>query len=306
MRKTFGTGLVFLCMLLAPLVASGMTALGDAALSACRAGSGVSLDMTGTERIHVGSLWLQDTDTGNAFELNNIVWDNGSGGGFSVSTPAGDPVTFDVGTNAGGRTLLFLHDSTQVSPRTFSANLHFLEYYPGATDVENYDPGFYDPVLDIHDHVTDYKVHDLGSIKVSDIMRTENSLLIGAHGGIDFEHGEKIDIGSARYQYNTTLGDNPATTTIVETDFVLNALTFSGVHFSGAGDSGPFKTGDIAGGNPAQIDIGTNAAGVTAVILELPMTGNIRVDNVTFGTKDLGPLALEGLNVHRLTIQFTP
>ena len=129
--KTFGTALVVLCLLLAPPVASGMTTLSDGELATYHAGSGVSQDLTGTTLVNVGSYWFQDTDTKNRIELNNIVWDNGSGGGFSYSTPAGDPVTVDIGTYA-GRTYVFLHDSTQVSPRTFYANLNFLEYSPGA------------------------------------------------------------------------------------------------------------------------------------------------------------------------------
>ena len=70
--------------------------------------------------------------------------------------------------------------------------------------------------------------------------------------------------------------------------------------------SGPFKIGDIAGANPAQIDIGTDASGVTSVRYELPMAGSIRVEDVNFGGSDFGPLALDGLTVHHLAIQFHP
>jgi hypothetical protein len=277
--KTFGTGLVVLCMLLAPPVVSGMTALGDGDLAAIRAGSGISLDITGTARITVGSVYYQDTDTGNRIEFNNIVWGGSEPGGtFSFATPAGDPVTEDIGTDSAGRTYVNLHDSTQVSPQTFSSDLSFC----GQT---------------------------LGSIKVSDIVRTENNLIIGAHGGLDFQYNEKIDIGSAKYTYNTTSSDN--------------ALTFNGIHLSGtaSGDpegnpntwtySGPFKIGDIAGANPAQIDIGTNSSGTTVLQYELPMTGSIRVEDVIFGTdagnpKHFGPMVLDNLNVQMLAIRINP
>jgi len=297
--KTFGTGLVVLCMLLAPPVASGMTALGDGELASVHAGSGVSLYIAGTALINVGSIWFQDTDTGNRIEFNNIVWGNGSGGGFSFATPADDPFTSDVGTNAAGQTIVDQHDSTQVSPRTFSANLHFLEYSLGAY---SYDPGYYDPVLDIHDYITNYIVQDLGSLNVSGIVSTENNLMIGAHGGIDFQYNANIAIGSALYNYNTT-----------------NALAFTGIHFFGTGTgapedppntwtySGTFQIGNMAGSNPAQIDVGTDTTtGFTQIKLELPMTGSIRVEDVNFGGADFGPLALDGLNVHRLTIQINP
>jgi hypothetical protein len=301
--KTLGTGLVVLCMLLAatPAVA-GMTALGDRDLSAIHAGSGVSLDITGTNLINIGSMFFRDYDTGNGIELNNIVWSNGSGGGFSFATPAGDPFTIDVGTNTAGQTIVDLHDSTQVSPRAFGANLHFLEYSPGAY---SYDPGYYDLVRDIHDYITDYIVHDLGSLNVSGIVSPGNNLLIGAHGGIDFQYNANIAIGSALYNYNTA-----------------NALAFTGIQFFGTTPeitelpqdpttwkpgSGSFQTGNMAGGNPAQIDVGTDTTtGVTEIKLALPMTGEIRVENVNFGGADFGPLALSGLDVHRLAIQINP
>jgi hypothetical protein len=285
--KTLRVGLVFLCILLLtpPPVASAMTSLGDGELATVNGGMGMSIVITtGTVRTTVGSvvLWestpdiyLHDTGLGfvvpykGSIELKNIVWDDGSGGAYSVATPVGDPVTFDIGTNANGHTYVNIHDSTNVSPRTFASDLIFCD-------------------------------QPLGSLKVSDIVRTENNVMIGAHGGIDFEYKEKIAIGSAQF---TT----PA-----------NTLTATGIHLSGSASgslegapsswtySGPFKIGDIAGGNPAQIDIGTDASGVTSMRYELPMAGSIRVENVTFGESDFGPLALDGLNVHHLALQFHP
>jgi hypothetical protein len=283
--KTLWLGLVFLCILLTPPVASSMTSLGDGELATVNGGMGVSIAIpTGTVQTTIGSvvLWesypdvnLHDTGLGfdvpfkNSIELKNIVWDDGSGGGYSVATPAGDPVTFDIGTYVNGRTYLNIHDSTNVSPRTFTSELVFCG-------------------------------QPLGSLKVSDIVRTENNVMIGAHGGVDFEYREKIDIGYAQF---TT----PA-----------NALTFTGIHLSETasgsleGDpstwtySGPFKIGDIAGGNPAQVDFGTDASGVTSIRLKLPMEGNIRVENVTFGGSNFGAMALDGLNVHHLAVQFHP
>ena len=290
--KTLRVGLVFLCiLLLTPLpVASAMTSLGDGELATVNGGMGVSIDLTGTARTTVGSviLWESTPDiylhsTGFGFdvpykgsiELKNIVWDDGSGGAYSFATPAGDPVTFDIGTNANGHTYLNIHDSTNVSPRTFASDLIFCE-------------------------------QPLGSLKVSDIVRTENNVMIGAHGGIDFEYKEKIDIGYAQF---TT----PA-----------NTLTATGIHLSGSANnggswenptatwtySGPFKIGDIAGANPAQIDIGTDASGVTSMRYELPMTGSIIVEKVNFGTTGgadgFGPLVLDGLTVHHLALQFHP
>ena len=310
--KMFRVGLVVLCMLLASPAISGMTVLNDRQLATYRAGSGISQDITGTAKITIGSIYYQDTDTKNRIELSNIVWGgNESGGTFSVSTPAGDPNTIDIGTNAGGTTYVNIHDATHVEPRTFSANLHFDEYHLGATDTENYDPGYYDPVRDIDDHMTNYIVHDLGTLEVSNIVRTENNLMIGAHGGIDFEYREKIKIDYAKYTYNTTSSDN--------------ALTFNGIHLSETATwdpdanpntwtySGPFQIGDMTSAtpNPAKIDIGTDSSGTTVMQYELPMTGTIIIEDVIFGTdagipKHFGPMVLDNLNVHSLVLSINP
>jgi hypothetical protein len=286
--KTFGTGLVFLCMLLAPSVASsGMTVLDDGDLAAFHAGSGVSLGISGTITTNVGSFWWQDTDTGNRIELQNIV------NAISFATPTGDSFTLDIGSNAAGNTIMILEDPTVFSS-TFSANLHFLEYVPGYSGPDNYDPGYYVPASGIPNYINNYIVHDLGSIEVNGLVSTENNWLIGAHGGISFEYQTKMNIASAQYIYNTASS--------------ANALTFTGINFSGLTGTGPFQIGDLTSlqPNPATIDIGSNAAGTTEIILNLPMTGSIRVADVNYGGSDFGPLALNGLDVHRLIVQINP
>jgi hypothetical protein len=312
--KTFRAGLVFLCMLLMPPVVSGMTILGDGDLAACRGGSGVSIGISGTAQITVGSHWYQDTDYDilslgykNRIEFENIVKS------LSIVTLPGDPITIDVASNSTGRTYVYLQNPAQVSS-SFSANLHFDEYSPGAYSN---DLGYYNPGNGDLDHITDYIVHDLGTINVSNMVRTESSLLIGAHayGGVDFYQEAKTDIDFAQFAYNT-----PVST---------NALTFTGIHLAGSasgdprypnggpepspgpytyqhwGFSGTFKIGDIADG-PAQVDIGTSASGVTNMQLKLPMEGSLRVEDVKFGGSDFGPLALDGIEVHRLAIQINP
>lgn len=309
--KTFRAVLVVLCMLLASPAISGMTALSDGQLAAFHAGSGISQDIAGTAKITIGSIYFQDNyTTKNRIELNNIVWDDGSGGAFSFSTPAGDPNTIDIGSNAAGVTYVNIHDATQVQPRTFSANLHFDEYHLNATDTENYDPGYYDPVRNIYDHMTDYIVHDLGTLEVSNIVRTENNLMIGAHGGVSFEYREKTDIDFAKYTYGANSSD---------------ALTFDGIHMSDTATwdpdttpdnwtySGPFQIGDMTSAtpNPAKIDIGTDSSGTTVMQYQLPMTGTIIIEDVVFGTdagnpKHFGPMVLDNLNVHSLALSINP
>jgi hypothetical protein len=71
---------------------------------------------------------------------------------------------------------------------------------------------------------------------------------------------------------------------------------------SGWTSSGVFSIGDIDSGNPATLDIGTDAGGQTVMQLEMPMNGSLRVERLNFGNRDFGPMAIDGLQVHRLTV----
>jgi hypothetical protein len=66
--------------------------------------------------------------------------------------------------------------------------------------------------------------------------------------------------------------------------------------------NGVFSIGDMDAGNPATLDIGTDAGGLTVMQLQLPMSGSIRMENLQFGGNDFGPTAIDGLQVHRLTL----
>jgi hypothetical protein len=97
---------------------------------------------------------------------------------------------------------------------------------------------------------------DLGSLNINDITVNDPNrgehLIIGGHGGIDFEVGFDRKIGDIQYVYNTT----------------PQSLEFKGVHLTktAAGDptnpstwtfGGQFTIGDELGGNPAAFDIET-------------------------------------------------
>ncbi|MBW2597008.1 MAG: hypothetical protein JRC93_13785, partial [Deltaproteobacteria bacterium] len=141
-----------------------------------------------------------------------------------------------------------------------------------------------------------------GSLYLNDITQTDEVLNIGAHGGIDFDHTSKIDIGSLQYTYST----------------IPTSLTATDIHLAGSAAgapedptawsfTGPFKVGDISNSNPATIDVGTNeTTGKTSLFLNQPMAGCLRVENVNFGGKDFGPCAIDGITIHRLQIQIMP
>jgi hypothetical protein len=70
--------------------------------------------------------------------------------------------------------------------------------------------------------------------------------------------------------------------------------------------TGLFQVGDVAGGNPATFDVGQGEDGMVAVSLNLPMRGSLRVESLQWGGTDFGPMAIDDIQVHRLTVRFIP
>jgi len=155
--------------------------------------------------------------------------------------------------------------------------------------------------------------HSTGELAIDNFTTPQRYFTMGAHGsGMDFQHAFQMHTDRLAFTYNTSgisdtfelygihlvvgfddMADfdiNDSTTWDIPTDTSL--WTSSGV----------FSIGDIDGGNPATLDIGTAAGGQTVIRLELPMSGSLRVENLQFGGNDFGPLAIDGLQVHRLTL----
>ena len=286
----------FILVLMFPLAASArMAGMGDEELSSITGQSGVSIAIDeGLARVTFDSWYIEDTDhrvnydtwesgdtDKNRIEFNNLVIDDGAGGNFSFATPAGQPITFDVGTSPykADQTIISLALPNHSNPRYISVgNFVFCS-------------------------------QDIGSLALDHITETERHFFIGPHAaggcGIDFEYTTKMDIDALEYTYNSTPG---------------GSLLFSGIHLcqtpQGAPEtpadwtfSGPFKIGDFAGNNPATMDVGTNSAeegGKTVLRLNVPMQGSLRVGNVSFGANNFGPCAIDGINVHRLSIELVP
>ena len=292
----------FILVLMFPHAASArMAGMGDEELSSITGQSGVSIAIDeGSARYTFDTWYIADTDhvnlvsgfydtwatidpdENNRIEFNNLVVDDGAGGNFSFATPAGQPITFDVGTNPykAGQTVISMALPQNTNPRYISVgNFVFCR-------------------------------QDIGSLAINHMTETERHLIIGPHGGIDFEYATKMDIDSLEYKYNSTPG---------------GSLLLSNIHLSqiaqGAPEtpaawtfSGPFRIGNLAQNNPATIDVGTSAeeAGKTVLRLNAPMQGSLRVGNVSFGVNELGvannfgPCALDGINVHRMSIQLVP
>ncbi|MDT8272191.1 MAG: hypothetical protein RRA35_03265 [Desulfomonilia bacterium] len=254
-------------------------------------GSGVSIFAHDTKvRLEIGSWSMKDTDTGSTFLLEGITIDDGAGGHFSFDTPVDIPIMFDVGSTTDGWTVARAILSHHTQPRTYSADtVRFCNEALGSLLIENFREG---PALLL------FAAHQDGST------------------GIDFEYHTTMTIDAFTYTYNT----------------VPEALVASGIHIAGQASGAPenpaawsfqdlFQIGDLDGeeidvdddpnnatvANPATFDVGTDpASGNTTMMLGLPMQGTLRVENVTFGSNDFGPCAIDGITVHKLNVTLSP
>ncbi len=317
-RKVLLTSLVVfvtvILFLLAALLAArtsgaaGPVDLTDAELAGVTGQAGISIMAIGSERITASIMKFSDTDSTphHWLEFRDFAVDDGNGGYFRFDTPlsfsadplavTADPITFDVGTNAAGQTLVAYRETSHVSPRWY--------------------------------HVEDFVFCDqsLGSLHLDALSMGPSLQRYGAHAdgtsGIDFDYRTRAFAQALRYTYNTlpetlTLtgihlagaangaGDdpaNPATWAFTGADNVFRI----GSTNTGTSTWATTPGGDIdAGNNPAKIDVGTDTAtGVTSLVLSLPMQGSLRVENVTFGGNNFGPIAIDGIRVHRLSIEL--
>lgn len=265
-----------------PAARARMSALGDGELAAVVGRAGISIDLDLRTHVRVDSLRFSDSSPlPNWLELRNFSIDNGAGEGFLLrsSDDAGvKPITYDVTTDASGRTLLTVVDTSRSSPRQYTA----------------------DELL--------FAGQSLGSLRIGPVLEGTNTLRLGAPAAgagsrIDFDYATRIDVGNLAWAYGAQGG-----------------LALSGVHLFGSasaaveldpsqwGTSGTFKIGELdrAALNPAGFGLGTDANGVSYTELNLPMRGSFRVEDVNVGGSSFGPGAVDGINVHRLQLRFTP
>ncbi len=309
-RAAFVAVLFLLAALLsaAPSWAAGLVNLTDVELANVTGQAGVTIWINGSGRLTADVIAISDSSTVNWLEFHNFVVDDGKGGYFNFSTPYNftnfvfEPVTIDVGTNLIAdmngnlpgdpdyiptyQTLVAVQDSTQVSPRWYSVgDLVFCN-------------------------------QSLGSLNLDALSMGPSMLRFSAHAngtsGIDFDYSTIVYAQAFRYTYTTTpvLPDTTGT------------LTLTGIHLMGAatgtaddpsnpatwvftGTNNVFRIGNIGTGNPATIDVSTDTGGTTSLNLNLPMQGSLRVENVTFGGNDFGPIAIDGINVHHLNVKIS-
>ena len=278
-------------LVVAPSGAAEPVVLTDAALAGVTGQAGISISTDMSVRVTASAWKFSDTDSTplHWLEFRNITVDDGSGGAFYLYAPLDNPVTIDIGSNDSGRTLVSYLDTTQVSPRWISVgDLVFCDQSLGSLNLD--------------------------ALSVGPSLQRYGAHADGTGGGLDFDYTTSVTAQALRYTYSTTA---PGT------------LTLSGIHLAyqadvlgknGTGDNpadpttwaftganNVFRIGDIDGGNPAKIDVVTaTTTGTTSLFLTLPMQGTLRVADVNFGGNDFGPIAIDGIQAHRLLVKISP
>lgn len=255
-----------------------MRIMDEAELSTVSAQAGITIISDIQCSVSYGTINFSDSGTGidqDWIEFQGVSVHDGAGGPFTIQSPVETPSIIDIATNTDGWTYVSLLDSSHSQPRSYSIdNIVFCEQAIGSLDI-NY------------------------------IVQQPSTLRLGAHAdgttGVDWDYATQIDIDQIQYTYNDS-GE---------------AFSFDGIHLAGSASGDPadpgawsfdghFTIGDLDGDNPATFDIGTNATGDTVMVMTLPMQGTLRIENIDFGGQALGPAAIDGLQVHRLTVALDP
>jgi len=273
----------------APSGAAEPVPLSDAELANVTGQAGISIYTSIATRYTSSVIKFSDTDSTpsrNWIEFQNVTVNDGSegsGGYYLIQSPSyNEANTLDIGTNDAGRTIVSFKDYSRVSPRWY--------------------------------HVEDlvFCNQSLGSLHLDALSLGPSLYRFGVHadgtgGGFDFDYSTRASAQAFRYTYNT----------------IPETLTLSGIHLVGqatgtaddpanpatwafTGTNNVFRIGDMDNGNPAKIDVVTDTTGVTSLFLNLPMQGSLRVENVAFGGNNFGPIAIDGIRVHRLSIELRP
>lgn len=152
---------------------------------------------------------------------------------------------------------------------------------------------------------------NLGSADIINFSLPVWRAYIGSYNGagIDFELGFRTRVEEIRFNYGSS-GEK---------------LSVSGLALSGGFNGNPeddpstwkpvgeFKVGDAMNltPNPASIDIGVREStdGTTDdpdpfVKMNLSASGSIRADKIQFGSADFGQMAIDGIKIHKMTVEF--
>jgi len=228
------------------------------------------------------SFSLTDTDTGNALVLNGLKIHDGAGGPFTFST-AGEAMTIDV---------LGVDDPAGPMDGKAAVWIHM---------------PFWDQLKTVGVDQIVFCGQGIGRLDIGNITMPESYWVLSGHGGLDMELGMATQIGHLDYTYN-------------DSALAPDHLGLRGIHLAegftaNPGDdptdpstwmpAGKFRIGDIVSGQPVTLDVlGREAGGQGRLLFNFPAQGSMRIENIAFGPNEFGPCAIDGIRIHRLTVQL--
>lgn len=271
--------LIMACLLLLypSLLIAEMEILTEENLSQIAARSGLTVVMDTRMLFTADTVAFSDTDSDpvNWIRFNGYTVDDGNGQGFKISNIDSEPFVMDVGTTADDRTILALNLNPFANPKSYHVSeLEFCDQAIGS--------------------------FDLNLVELS----PESTLRVSHHmddsAGVEFDVRIALGIDSFEYTYNS----------------FDETLLVSGIHIGDVSTgiaedpstwemTGLMSIGDLET-TPATIDVGTDGAGVTSMVVEIPISGSIRIENVSMGGTSFGPMVIDDIAAHRLSVSFSP
>ncbi len=294
--------LILLFLLHAIPASAAMTEVSDEALSSVSAQAGINYNFGDFGvRLAWDSIRYSDTDSDPKqwVEFNGVTV-TGPDGYFKLDCPVDYPMTVDMGdyTTIDGqsRTTIAMQISNHVNPRIW--------------EVEEFM----------------FAGQELGSLLFDTCTVEPSYLRISARQGtgaqgIDYEYLTRWNTQLFRYTYqnNVALG---TTLSMDVTDINLAGQATGAPEDPSTWEfSGLFRVGDIIGGqidfdddpanqaypNPATFDVATDTStNVTAAYINVPLQGSIRMGAVNIGDTGFGPIAIDGITAHYLSVRFSP
>jgi len=169
--------------------------------------------------------------------------------------------------------------------------------------------------MDLSHNATDFDFagKDLGSMHLEGVSSEEFALYTTPSEALD-----GVDRSGIALQLETRTEVQEFLWSYQSGDSNTDAFRLGGIHLAGSFDNGEpqglFSIGELdpydESGvelDPAMIQVQQNDEGQAFVRMNLPMQGSLRVQDVEVGSQDnLGPIRVEGMDVHHLQLDFKP
>ncbi|GAB6886794.1 hypothetical protein JCM13304A_02920 [Desulfothermus okinawensis JCM 13304] len=176
----------------------------------------------------------------------------------------------------------------------------------------------FDHRFDFHAGSIDFCQKKIGSLDIDEIHPYSHRYYATGHSdGVDFQYNLGLEITNFDYKYQYNENNTPNHKSLhfdkfyMVKDFTTNPED-DPTDPSTWKPNGQFQFGDLNpyGGstyNPGTLDVGVDPnTNLAQILINLPMEGSIRISNFQVGDTNFGPIAIDGIHVHRMHIRLIP